>query len=215
MARVVYYLLLDISTDLERFVVTTSTRLLPVIICAIILNCAQAGTAFAGFFGSDEQKSGLDFNRGYDVNTVSTISGRVSSLPHPGEKDNVLIEIKSGGETLNISVGPGSYWEKNGLAVKLNDELSVKGSKAQGKDGKSYLLAQKLVNRSTGAQLDLRNDKGEGVWSGKNQSSMKSEGTAGSMRNQGGSMMRSGDGGMMRSGGGGMMRSGGGGMMRR
>lgn len=179
----------------------TTTRFFPIIICAIILSCASVGTARAGFFSSDEAKSGLDFNRGYDINTVSTMSGRVVAPPHQGEQENVMVEIKSGNETLNISVGPGSYWEKKGIAIKVNDELSVKGSKAQGKDGKSYLLAEKLVNRTTGAQVDLRNEKGEAAWSGRN---LNGAGAADSMRNQGGGMMRSG-GGMMRSGGG-MMR---------
>lgn len=166
---------------------------------AILLNIFLFGTAFAGFFGSDDKgKSGLDFTGGYDLNTVSTMSGRVVSSPHSGEKENILVEIKSGNETLNISVGPGSYWEKKGIAIKVNDDLTVKGSKAQGQDGKTYVLAQKLVNKTTGAQVDLRNDKGEPTWSGRNSSSSRMESPAGSMRNQGGGMMRSGGGGMMR-----------------
>lgn len=165
------------------------------------------GTAFAGFFGSDEKgKSGLDFTSGYDINTVTTMSGRVISLPHPGEKENTIVEIKSGNESLNICLGPGSFWEKKGIAINVNDDLSVKGSKAQGQDGKSYVLARKLVNKSTGAQVDLRNDKGEPVWSGRNTSNTGMSSPLGGMRNQGGSMMRSGGGSMMRSGGGGMMR---------
>lgn len=184
---------------------TTARRSLLVILCAITLSCGQAGTAHAGFFGSDQQKSGLDFNAGYDINTVSTVSGRVISLPHPTEKDSVMVGIQSGHETWNISVGPGSHWEKNGIAIDLSDELSVKGSRAQGKDGKSYLLAQKLVNRTSGAQLELRNDKGEAAWgSGRSLHQTRPEGAVGGMRNQGGGMLRSG-GGMMRSGGG-MMR---------
>ena len=87
----------------------------------------------------------------------------------------------------------------------MNDELSVKGSKAQGQDGKSYVLSQKIVNKTTGAQVELRNDKGEPAWSARNSSSNRMESPAGNMRNQGGDMMR---------GGGGMMW-GGGGMMRR
>jgi hypothetical protein len=164
----------------------------------LLLNGFLLSAAFAGFFGSDDTgKSGLDFTSGYDINTVSTKSGRVVSLPHVGEKENVIVEIKSGNETLNICVGPGSYWEKKGIAINLNDELSVKGSKAQGKDGKSYILAQKLVNRTTGTQVELRSEKGEPSWSGRGMDSMRSERPVGNMRNQGGSMMRSG-GGMMR-----------------
>jgi hypothetical protein len=149
-------------------------------------------------FGSDDKgKSGLDFTGGFDVNTVSTVTGRVTSLPNPSGKENIIVEIKSGNETHNISVGPGSYWEKKGITINVNDELSVKGSKAQGHDGKSYVISQKIVNKTTGAQVELRNDKGEPAWSGRNSSSNRMESPAGSMRNQGGGMMRSG-GGMMR-----------------
>jgi hypothetical protein len=176
----------------------TTGRFSLICIKAILLNCLLLGTALAGFFGSDDKgKSGLDFTSGYDINTVSTMSGRVTSVPHPGEKENVIIEIKSGIETINISVGPGSYWDKKGIAINVNDDLSVKGSKAQGQDGKSYVLAQKLVNRTTGAQVDLRSEKGKPAWSGRDTNSMRSESPAGGMRNQGGGMMRSG-GGMMR-----------------
>lgn len=166
---------------------------------AILLNILMLGTAFAGFFGSDDKgKSGLDFTGGYDINTVSTVSGRVISAPHSGEKENIIIEVRSGNQILNIFVGPGSYWEKKGIAINVNEDLSVKGSKAQGQDGKTYVLAQKLVNKTTGAQVELRNDKGEPTWSGRDGSSTRMESPAGSMRNQGGSMMRSGGGGMMR-----------------
>jgi hypothetical protein len=177
----------------------TPSRFSFICIRAILLNCLLLGTAFAGIFSSDDTgKSGLDFTSGYDINTVSTKSGRVVSLPHFGEKENVIVEIKSGTETLNISVGPASYWEKKGIAINLNDELSVKGSKAQGKDGKSYILTQKLVNRTSGAQVELRTETGEPAWSGRSMNSMRSERPAGGMmRNQGGGMMRSG-GGMMR-----------------
>ena len=176
----------------------TTGRFPSIIAIVLLVHCLLVVTAFAGFFGSDDKgKSGLDFNRGYDVNTVSTVSGRAVSLPHPGEKGNVLIEIKSGNETFNLSVGPGSYWGKKGIAINLNDELAVKGSKAQGLDGKSYVLTQKLVNRTTGAQVELRSENGEPAWSGRDMNSMP-ERPAGGMRGQGGGMMRGGGGGMMR-----------------
>ena len=176
----------------------TIGRFFSIIIWAVILNSLLTGTACAGFFGSDDTgKSGLDFTRGYDVNTVSTMSGRVVSLPHTGEKEHVIVEIKSDNQTVTISVGPGSYWEKKGIAINLNDDLSVKGSKAQGKDGKSYVLAQKLVNRTTGVLVELRSEKGDPAWSGRNAGSTRTESHAGGMRNQGGGMLRSG-GGMMR-----------------
>lgn len=45
---------------------------------SMLLNSLPSGAAFAafGFGSSDTEKSGLDFSRGYDVNTVTTLSGR-------------------------------------------------------------------------------------------------------------------------------------------
>lgn len=178
---------------LSRIAVCTAT------VCLLSAS-AYAGFGF-GFGGDDAGKSGLDLNRGYDINTVATVTGRVASPPKSGEV-GVTVAIVSGGETVNLYVGPGSYWGKNGIPVHLNDDITAKGSKSQGKDGKNYLLTQKLVNRTTGAQVELRNEKGEAGW-------LSAEGHSTSTRDsRGGSMMRSGGGGMMRSGGGG-------GMMRR
>ena len=103
-------------------------RFYSIIIGTVFLNCLLCGTVFAGIFGRDSsEKSGLDFTRGYDVNTVNTAVGRVVSLPHSGEKENVIVGIRSGNEMLNISVGPGSFWESKGIPLSLSDELVVKG----------------------------------------------------------------------------------------
>lgn len=90
-------------------------------------------------------------------------------------------------------------------AVKLTacggqTDVGNKGSKAQGQDGKSYVLARKLVNKTTGAQVDLRNVEGEPAWTVRNTGGTPMDGNpVGGMRNQGGGIMQSG-------GGGGMMR---------
>lgn len=174
-----------------------------ILMFAVLLNCQLLGQAHAGFFGfgsEDKGKSGLDFSRGYDLNTVGTFSGRVTASPRLAENGQYVIEMESGSETVNLSVGPETYWEKKGIPVKVDDEITAKGSRAQGQDGKTYLLTQKLVNRSTGKQLEMRSDRGEPAWSG------RSAAGAGVMRSgqgfQGGGFMRGG--GMM--GGGGMMR---------
>lgn len=179
-------------------------RLVNITIAALLLNALWLGSAFASFlgFGSDQGgKSGLDFGRGYDLNTVGIVTGRVSSLPQQVENEQYIFEVRTGSEAVNVSVGPGWFWQKNGIPLKVNDEVSAKGARAQGQDGKIYLLTQKLVNKTTGASLELRGESGEPVWSGK-----RSAGAG--MRSQG--MQRFQGGGFMR--GGGMM---GGGMMRR
>jgi hypothetical protein len=182
----------------------TKDRFFPIIILTVVLNWLLISTAFAGFgFGGDDLgKSGLDFNKGYDVNTVTTVSGRVSSPPRTDGKEHVFVDVKAGGETISLSLGPKSIWEGKEIPLHPNDDITAKGSKAQGKDGKTYLMVQKLTNKTTGSQMALRNDRGGPAWSGRNTDGMMSNGP-------GGGMMR--DGGMMQ--GGGMMR-GGGGMMR-
>jgi hypothetical protein len=193
--------------DKMELLFMTMGRLSSILTLAMLFNCLLVGAASADFFGfgSDEKgKSGLDFNRGYDINTVATVSGRVTALPYQGDSEQYVIEIKSGSELVNVSVGPGSYWEKKGIPMRLNDEISAKGSKAQGQDGKAYLLAQKLVNRTTGNQLELRSEKGEPVWSGRSAVGMGRGRFSEGQRFQGGGMMRGGGG--MIGGSGGMMR---------
>ncbi|HEY6873908.1 MAG TPA: DNA-binding protein [Geobacteraceae bacterium] len=172
------------------------SRFSSIIVLAMSVNCLAIGTAFAGFGfgGGDPGKSGLDFSTGYDVNTVTTVSGRVASLPRAGENGQVFVAVTSGGETVDLSLGTKSYWDKKGIPLRLNDEVAAKGSKAQGKDGKSYLLVQKLANRTAASQVVLRNERGGPPWMGNNASGMMSNGPAGGM----------GGGGMMK--GGGMMR---------
>ena len=70
---------------------------------AVILSCMEQGTVFAAFgFGNGEGKSGLDFNSGYDVNTVMTVSGRVASSPSRGEGGHMFVEITTRGETVTL-----------------------------------------------------------------------------------------------------------------
>ncbi|WP_298437036.1 DNA-binding protein [Geobacter sp.] len=167
-------------------------RFSPIITLAVVLNCLVIGTAWAGFgFGGDDPgKSGLDFNKGYDVNTVTTVSGRVVSSPRIDEGEHVFVEVKTDGEIVSLSLGPKSFWEKQQISLRPNDDVTAKGSKAQGRDGKIYLMVQNLTNRTTGAHAVIRNERGRSGWWG----------------GRGGMMSHGPGGGMMRGGGGGMMR---------
>jgi len=160
--------------------------------------------AFWGF-GSERniEKSGLDFNSGYDVNTVATISGRVVAAPYSNDSGNVVIEIKTGTETVFVGVGPSSYWQKNGVAINPEDEITVRGSKAVGKDGKTYLLTRKLVNNTAGTEVEMRSEAGEAAWM--RSGAIRAGSPASSPMNRGNSMIRSGS-GMMRGGGAGTRR---------
>ena len=164
------------------------------IVLTITVGCLPTGTAFAG---DASGKSGLDLDRGYDINTVATISGKVTATPHVADREIVIVEISSGTETVHLSVGLSSYWEKHGIQLHLNDDIIAKGAKAQGKDGKIYLLVRKLENRTAGSRIEMRNEQGEAVWNGAHMSPAMNERPSGGQRHQGGGMMRGG-GGMMR-----------------
>ncbi len=176
-------------------------RLYPFIIALLLtltLTGLKPAEAFWGFGGDRTTgRNGLDLDRGYDINTVSTMTGRALAVPHPGEGNNIVIEIASNNETVTLCVGPGAYWDKNGIQINRNDEINAKGSKAQGKDGKTYLLAQKITNQTTGAQVVLRDDKGDPAWKGANTNSRRTDRSPARSGGMGGRMMRGG-GGMMR-----------------
>lgn len=160
--------------------------------------CHERAEAFWGF-GDDRNvgKSGLDLERGYDINTVTTVTGRVVSILNPGERDNVMIEINSVNETVTLCVGPALYWDKHGIRINHNDIIEATGSKAQGKDGKIFLLTQKITNQTTGARAVPRSDKGDPAWMGKNSSNTRTERSSGRVGRQGNRMMR-GNSGMIR-----------------
>lgn len=139
--------------------------LIPVValfLCAILQGDAQAGF---GFGGDDAGGSGLDLSYGYDVNTVATVSGTVWTLPDPDGGEDALIGISENGERFYVYVGPLSYWEKNGIPVRMNDRITARGSLAQGRNGRVYVLAQKLTNLTTRGRLAMRGEDGRPLWS--------------------------------------------------
>jgi len=123
--------------------------------------------AFWGF-GDDaaRESSGLDFDRGYDRNTETTVRGRVVSV-EPGEGSGpVVIILRQGGGELSVVAAPAWYWSDGGISVKPKDELVVTGSKAQGKDGKIYLISRVITNQSDSETVTLRDESGKPGWHG-------------------------------------------------
>lgn len=122
---------------------------------------------YAGWlFGNDagSGRSGLDLAQGYDRNTVVTVSGRVTVSPDQAA-DPVTFELASGAERFVVVMGPRWYLQDDTLDWKSGEAVSVRGSKAQGRDGRTYLLAQWVKSSSVG-MLVLRNETGRPGWSG-------------------------------------------------
>lgn len=178
-----------------------STSFLHHITILIAMVFLQVAPVLAGDMSG---KSGLDLDHGYDVNTVATITGKVSVTSYSGDRDMIFVDVSNSSEKVHLAVGPASYWEKHGIKLGLNDDIVAKGSKSQGKDGKLYLLVRKLENRTTGSLIELRTELGEAVWNGAKIKPVTKERPSSGRMQRGGEVMRGG--GMMRGGGGGMMR---------
>jgi hypothetical protein len=139
--------------------------LIAVLLLLLFVLCPLPG--YAGWlFGNDagSGRSGLDLVQGYDRNTVVTVSGRVTVSPDQAA-DPVTFELTAGAERFVVVMGPRWYLQDDKLDWKSGEAVSVRGSKAQGRDGRTYLLAQ-WVKSSTVGILVLRNEAGRPGWSG-------------------------------------------------
>jgi hypothetical protein len=147
-----------------------SLFLVGVLFCLLLPAPATAGWWFGA--AGPWERSGLDLQQGYDLNTVISIEGTVTGLDLEGTQGPALAKVQTASETLSLVLGPKDYWQENGMPLQIGDTLSARGSKAQGKDGQIYLMVQNLKNtKTTGNNLtELRNDTGRPRWSGSNRS---------------------------------------------
>jgi hypothetical protein len=141
-------------------------RLLPLLTVALLSGpLSIPAEAFWGFGpGGNAVGSGLDLTQGYDRNTVLTLEGRVAASPDPAA-DPVTVEMNAGSARIVVVLGPRWYLQHDNLDWKAGDSISVRGSKAQGKDGLTYLLAEWVVGPS-GRQMVLRAATGRPAWAG-------------------------------------------------
>ena len=135
------------------------------VVAIVVVMLQRPAEAFWGFgSGSENGASGLDLVQGYDRNTVVTITGRVTATSD-SVADPVTVEILVGSERFVVVLGPRWYLQDDALSWKNGDIISARGSKAQGRDGRSYLLAQQIRSGS-GENLVLRNEAGHPGWAG-------------------------------------------------
>lgn len=119
------------------------------------------------FWGANgDSHASLNLKSGYDVNTVTTVTGQVIAIQTGVERPNVELEIETNGARMIICLGPQAYWAEQGVPFHPGDELTVHGSKAQGRDGIIYLLAQKITGARPELNVVLRDESGRPVWAG-------------------------------------------------
>jgi hypothetical protein len=141
-------------------------RLYPLIAAAALLLSGGTADAFWGFGDSRQQdRSGLELEQGYDRNTVVKISGPVAVPPRPLAGGLIAVDLNLPDEQVVVVLGPAWYLQHDDLDWKIGDQVTVRGSLAQGKDGRTYLLSQQ-VTVPGGATIVLRGENGSPSWSG-------------------------------------------------
>jgi len=135
------------------------------IVILILSICIQDASAFWGS-SDNETKSGLNVATGFDVNTITTLSGVVLDPPEDRttQEPAVLSMTTKQGE-VTVIIGPRWYWKQQNVILLKNQEITVTGSRAQGKDGSFYIFAQRIEDRSNGKTVTLRSENGVPLWS--------------------------------------------------
>ena len=152
-------------------------KILPLLSLLLLLSATPLPAH--AFWGAEEgTQVALDLESGYDVNTVTTVNGRILSVLTGVERRNVQLEIEEvGGTRMMVVLGPQRYLAEQKMSLQAGGEVMVRGSKAQGKDGVIYILAREITESSTETTIVLRNEGGFPKWAGGNME--KGNGTGG------------------------------------
>jgi hypothetical protein len=158
------------------------------------------------FWGKNtESDPVLDSKSGYDVNTVTTVTGKILTIQTGADRQNVQLEIESDTHIrMIVFLGPQRYWVVQGIPLQRDDMVVVRGSKAQGQGGVIYIMAQEITEISQGVSVILRDGSGRPNWVGVKTGSGNGTGLddAGSSGGAGGGAGGSGSGHGGRTGGG-------------
>ncbi len=101
----------------------------------------------------------------YDLQTEVKIKGTVLEIKAPEkEKDLLHMTLKSGEETIDVSLCPKSYLTEMGTTLAKGDEIALTGSKVKVDD--ANLILAREVNKGD-EMLMLRDGKGVPVWNWK------------------------------------------------
>ncbi len=106
--------------------------------------------------GAQEERIFENAGGDHPVDTWMTIEGRVVSLVD----DELTIETADG--ELTIHTGPEWYWESEGIAIEIGDQVEASGFY----DEETFELA-KLENITTGQTVLLRDETGRPFWAGR------------------------------------------------
>ncbi|MDA8412477.1 MAG: hypothetical protein M0023_01680 [Desulfobacteraceae bacterium] len=167
-------------------------RNLLIFMCVVLCLWHRPASAFWGSDSTDAA-SGLDVAAGFDVNTITSIAGTVTSLPErKGQEQHTVMVVATNQGAVTVVLGPWWHWEKQSFSISKNREIAITGSLAQGKDGAMYLFAQRLENPESGETLTLRSDSGKPLWSRNGSGNRNGGGPHGGMGSRPGAGFRGG-----------------------
>ena len=111
------------------------------------------------------EESGIRYPDGFDINTVGEINGKVSGFSQP-DQGPARFNLITKKETYTVITSPKWYWNDLDGKIRDGDEVTVTGSKALGKDGNLYIIAQEIKIPSSGKLLVFRGKDGGPLWRG-------------------------------------------------
>ncbi|MBN1628078.1 MAG: hypothetical protein JW944_16285 [Deltaproteobacteria bacterium] len=170
-----------------RVLKRTAVRILLTVLAAVFL-CPV--NPFMGILHAQEKDtilsdSGIVYPGGYDLNTVGDIKGKITGIVIP-ESGPVQLTLNSETETYIILASPGWYWEDMNAGIEKGTEITVRGSKSLGKNGKLYIIAQEIRMTGSKKTLSFRSEKGNALWDSGSQTGRTSSQKGGSGSSSGG-----------------------------
>jgi len=123
---------------------------------------------FAGnIYSQNGWGPGSNYNRMYDVNTVETIYGSVTSIDqisHGNRMSNgIHLQLNTKSGNITVHLGPSWYIDNQDIQINKNDEITVTGSRVN-YEGEMVIIAKELIKGDE--VLTLRDDKGYPYWAG-------------------------------------------------
>lgn len=110
---------------------------------------------------------GSNYNRMYDVNTVETIKGSVTSIDQISHGNRmskgIHIKLNSKSENITVHLGPSWYIENQDIQINKSDEITVTGSRVN-YEGEMIIIAKEIIKGDE--VLTIRDDKGYPYWAG-------------------------------------------------
>lgn len=107
------------------------------------------------------------YGRMYDVNTVESLAGKVTSVeeiaPREGRGPGVHLALETEAGTIPIHLGPVWYISRQDTEIAAGDMIEVKGSRVTIDDKPAIIAAEIYKN---GYVLILRDGDGIPAWSG-------------------------------------------------